>query len=234
MKGSVLVIGSLLWENENNAISKIQGQRREKWRECLDLSNRIPVSVPICYGRKSSTRRCTYTMVFANSVKNLGTAFIVPYKDKTPDYKTLRQQAIELAEAEGISSVKIKKYSNRLSASWGAIGIKIRNKPELNQIKKNWTDEFKHFNNLDYCIGNERPSISSDGMLNFEIDLPETIDFVFATPVKPELSQYPSIERVAKAVIESKPKYDTYVKENYDNGIRIHDDTKLIEFLLET
>ena len=45
MKGAVLIIGSLLWDNSNN---------RDFWRNVnLNINNKIPVFAPIRYGRKS-------------------------------------------------------------------------------------------------------------------------------------------------------------------------------------
>lgn len=229
MKGSVLVIGSLLWENETNSLNKNQGKLREKWRKDLDFENKIAVKVPIRYGRKSGSRICTYTIIFSNSVKSLGTAFIVPYKEETNSFEKIRQQAIELSKAEGIS----KKSSDNLIASWGAVGIAFnKNKGGIYaKLKKNWRKKFKTFKNKDYRIGSESPSIKENGELNFEFEIPNTIDYVFATPVKPNIAEYPNNEKIIEAILESNPRYDTYVIENYQNGIRIENDDELIEGL---
>jgi len=52
MKGAVIIIGSLLWENEENALNKEQGLIRAEWRKCLNLERKVSVVVPIRYGRK--------------------------------------------------------------------------------------------------------------------------------------------------------------------------------------
>lgn len=227
MKGAVLIIGSLLWENEENALNVEQGKLRSSWRKKLDLDKKMAISVPIRYGRKSKSKRCTYTMILSNSVSNFGTAFIVPFKKEINGYEELRNQALEFSVAEGISN---KRNPNRLTASWGTVAI-IFNKSKEKQwdaIKKKWHQEFSSFKNSDYKIGNEEPSIQQNGELNFQFEIPEDIDYVFATPIMPNISEYPTNERIIEAIIESKPRYDTYVKENFKNGIRVQGDEEII------
>ncbi|MBV6639731.1 MAG: hypothetical protein KI791_03385 [Cyclobacteriaceae bacterium] len=228
MKGGVLLIGSLLWEDETNSLNKEQGKLREKWRENLEISNKIYTKVPIRYGRKSTSKRCTYTMLFSNSVEQLGTAVIIPFINETETFNDIKNQALSLSYAEGISN---KRYPDRLIASWGAVGITFNKSKdeEYVELKKKWHDEFDHFDNVNYKIGTESPSISKKGELNFNLDLPEMLDYVFATPVIPNISMYPTSDKIVSAILESKPKYDTYVKQNFINGIRVHDDEKIIE-----
>src|SRR5690606_29334582 len=117
-----------------------------------------------------------------------------------------------------------------LIASWGAVGITFNETKEkqFKEIKDKWHQEFTSFENTDYKIGNEQPSILENGELNFKFNVPEDIDYVFATPVKPNISEYPTIDRIVEAIIESSPRYDTYVKENFKNGIRVDGDEQLI------
>ena len=71
LKFGVLIIGSLRWDNDN----------RKNWREeRLDIDQAVTVGAPIRYGRRSSKRGCTFTMVFSNSCQpdHLGTALLVP------------------------------------------------------------------------------------------------------------------------------------------------------------
>ena len=228
MKGAVIVIGSLLWENKENALNKKQGLIRTEWRKSLDLDNKISIKVPIRYGRKSSSKRCTYTMVFSNSVETIGKAYLIPFKETSKDFATLREQAMRLSIAEGISTDK---YPNRLKASWGSVAMSFNRNKDFSELKKQWHSEFKEFDNDGYRIGTEKPSITLKGELNFEINLPDDIDYVLATPVKPELNEYPNIEKIADAIIESKPRYETYAKENFKNGIRVENDEKLIQLI---
>lgn len=229
MKGAVLIIGSLLWENKENALKKEQGEKREKWRiKYLDIENKIPVKVPIRYGRKSSSRKCTYTMVFSNSVESLGDAFLVPFKNEITRFEQLKTQAINLAHAEGIAK---KIESTYLFNDWGAVGILFNESFNDNDIIDRWKKEFRDFSNDGYGIEEEKKSILNEGELNFNIEFPEEIDYVLATPVKPELSVYPSIEEIAKAINISSPKYDTYARLNYNEKIRVKDDDKLMKLI---
>lgn len=232
MKGAILIIGSLLWEDESNSINKKQGIIRKEWRKKLELENKIPIQVPIRYGRKSSSKRCTYTMIFSNSVESLGTAYIVPFKKESNCFGDIKLQALELSIAEGIST---EKHPNRLIAkTWGAVGI-VFNKHNGNiyeSFKADWSKEFvnESFNNEGYRIDEkETPSILKNGELNFEIDIPKGIDYIFATPVMPNIKRYPDSNKIAEAINESKPRYDTYVVENYKNGIRAYGDREIIK-----
>ena len=57
LRGGVIIIGSLLWDNSN----------RQKWRENnLCIEKQFKVYIPIRYGRCSCARKKTYTMVFSN------------------------------------------------------------------------------------------------------------------------------------------------------------------------
>jgi hypothetical protein len=233
MKGAVLLIGSLLWEDKTNSLNKSQGKLRSDWRKELDLENKIAVKLPIRYGRKSSSRKNTYTMIFSKSVQTYGTAFIIPYIQDTKYFEDVKFQALRFSEAEGISS---KEHPNRLIASWGAVGIAF-NKARIdlnNEIRKNWHKEFESFNNLGYKIGNESPSIQENGELNFELEFPYNIEYVFATPMQPNVAQYPTINKIIEAILESDTKYDTYVKENFRNGIRVENDNEIIRRLEKT
>ena len=232
MKGAVLIIGSLLWEDEINSLNKEQGLLRVEWRKKLDFENKIRVQVPIRYGRKSSSKRCTYTMVFSNSVESMGIAFVVPFKRDANCFEDIKIQALELSVAEGIST---EKYPNRLIASWGAVGILFNNEKGniYDKHKEDWHKEFNnhYFDNKDYKLGKEEPSIQQNGELNFYVEFPGEIDYVFATPVKPNVNEYPTIEKITDSIIESKPIYKTYVVENFNNGIRVKDDDEIIKRL---
>lgn len=57
MRGGILIIGSLLWDN---------GQR-DAWRRLrLRVGEKVYVKAPIRYGRRSQGRGNTFTMTFAH------------------------------------------------------------------------------------------------------------------------------------------------------------------------
>lgn len=227
MKGAVLIIGSLLWEDETNALDNEQGKLRSDWRNALDMRSKLNVDVPIRYGRKSSTRRCTYTMIFSNSAE-FGKGVIIPFKRKTTGFDTLKEQAINLSYAEGISSIK---YPDRLISSWGVVGI-IFNKSKEDKLKdiiNRWHFEFRDFKNSNkFRLKDEKPSVLDNGELNFKVQIPENIDYVFATPVIPNVNEYPNKKKIIEAIMESKPRYDTYLIKNFENGIRVKGDKEII------
>lgn len=227
MKGAVILIGSLLWEDTYNSIEKDKGQIRKEWRESLDISAKSLIEVPIRYGRISSTRRNTYTMVFSNSIETLGKAFIIPFKNETYTFEEVKFQALGIAKAEGISN---KKNPDRLITNWGAIGMAFNSKNEdkLLEIRSKWHKEFQDFDNKFYGIKGETPTIQKNGELNFRLEIPNEIDYVFATTVIPEPKKYPNIEEIVDAVENSNPRYDTYIKENFNHGIRVFGDEEIL------
>ncbi len=227
MKGAVILIGSLLWENSSNSIEKEKGKMRMEWRENLDISRKSLIEVPIRYGRKSRTRRDTYTMVFSNSIQYPGKAYLVPFKNEAKNFEEVKLQAIGIAKAEGIST---KKNPDRLISSWGTIGIafNIKNEEKLIEIRSKWHNEFRLFDNSKYGVNGEIPTIQKNGELNFQFKIPKDIDYVFATTVTPELKQYPDIEEIVNAVNNSNPRYDTYIIENFNHGIRVFGDEEIL------
>lgn len=78
LKGGVIIIGSLLWQEH---LHKPGDKIRLDWRkDYLDLENKIQVKVPIRYGRISTKSGSgIITMVFSNKMKKkLGFAHVVP------------------------------------------------------------------------------------------------------------------------------------------------------------
>ena len=140
IKGGVIIIGSLRWENKDNAIqeaeSKILAEKRKNWRErYLDLKEEKIIKLPIRYGRCSSSRKCTYTMVFSNLALNKeSSGLVIPYNNDIyfSNYLNFERQAQILADIEGIS-----KGDTRLRKSWGCIGLFINTKSEFAETLKN-------------------------------------------------------------------------------------------------
>jgi len=220
MNGGVLIIGSLLWD---------QSDQRVQWRQTLDLASKSKIPVPIRYGRISSSRKNTYTMVYSNSVPEHGKAYIVPFADSITCFEDLKDQAIALSYAEGISS---ERYPNRLAATWGAIGIKFHVDHSDNSIAGEWRDELRNMASFDptkYAVGEESPAITEDGILNFDFQLPDGIDYVLGTPVVPNIESYPSPEQIVQAIADSCPPYEEYIRENIRHGIEEPSHTRLVE-----
>ncbi|UBZ13324.1 hypothetical protein LDL77_15745 [Flagellimonas marinaquae] len=243
IQGAIIIIGSLFWENKNNCIqlksSKELAEKRKVWRESkLNMASAKLIDLPITYGRKSTSRYCTYTMAFSNSIDKKGKGYAIPYKEKInieENFNQLYCQALELAEVEGIS----KSGENTLVKKWGSVGLKLNSKFIKNN--KEITDRLftfweKYFSKLDidlYRIDeNENHSITTQGLLNFDIEGPlDEIDYFLATPVSPNVKKYPDGAEIAKAMNESREDYFTYFVENYKNGITTKYDDEIIKNL---
>ena len=112
IRGGVIIQGSLLWENEHNCISgdEEKGKARSVWRENhLNLNDSFPIPFPIRYGRCSSSRLCTYTMVMSReylSEAKIGQAKVVPFQKtyQSSNLAEITSEIEELTKVEGISS----------------------------------------------------------------------------------------------------------------------------------
>lgn len=237
------MIGSLFWEDKNNCIqlksSKELAEIRKVWRDTkLNMGSSKLIDLPITYVRKSTSRYCTYTMGFANSVDKKGKGYLVPFKDKInieENYNQLYCQALELAEVEGIS----KPGENTLVKKWGSVGLKLnpiffeKNKKVAENLLKFWKQYFSKLNIELYRIDkNEDYSITREGLLNFDIvESLGDIDYYLATPVSPNVNDYPNGVEIARAMNESREEYYSYFVENYNNGIITKYDEEIIENL---
>lgn len=231
LSGGVLIVGSLLWE---------ESEIRDKWRiQCLDLKQRQSVSLPIRYGRISTTRNCTYTMVFSSECKtqeNLGTGVFIPFAVNPINFEQLEAHVRRMISAE------FNKEKNLSSQNWdwGAMGISFNpniqsdDSPKLIALASfatKWAKKYSNtFNPDDYKIGNETSIISKTGILLIDWqNLPEKIDFVIATVIKTELKNYPTVKNIADRIVVNE--YDKYFKENRKEGITTFQDLEIVELL---
>ncbi|GAB5398921.1 MAG: hypothetical protein Aureis2KO_05060 [Aureisphaera sp.] len=225
-KGGAIIIGSLFWGKTPN---------RTKWRlvylETVD--KKVPIAIRIRYGRKSSTRQDTFTMIISNHPKtNFGTAYILPFKETIKNARNLESQAFAMAAAEGLW----KKSGPSLNKTWGTLGLlinpKLKNNRSLEIIKERWSKIYQEYNwnNSDYQIDNEPEIIDVNGFLNItwseEMD---DFDFLIATLTVPDPKKFLDEQIIADKINETG--YDEYFRTNYENGIRTFQDEKIIEML---
>lgn len=231
LRGGVIIIGSLFWEKT---------EIREKWiNDNLIEKQKQFVKVPIRYGRISSTRNCTFTMVFSTectAADKIGTGIFVPFAINPVSFSELLGQVKNLINAE-FNKIKNLKSPNW---DWGSVGI-ITNPSILKEDSPNfkaanlflseWAKKFPDdFNTDDYIVGKEESIISSEGTL--KIDWPfvdNYIDFAIATVVKPAIPQYPNEKNIADRMIVNE--YNTYFLQNLNSGIYTFQDEKIKEFL---
>jgi len=219
IKGGVIIIGSLIWEDHLN--NKKPDNIRKEWRKQNLINQPTLTKVPIRYGRESQTREDTYTMIFSKSCEdNLGQGLILPFNQDIITFEGLERQAIALAIAEGI----YKADNLRLTSNWGSVGLLIN--PKLNEtdfaskelIQKKWADIYHSYSDTfiddNYKTNDENSSpITQDGFLNItwqtEMD---AFDLLVATPVIPKPKSLLTANDIAKRMIDKN--YQTYFQSN--------------------
>lgn len=225
-KGGAIIIGSLFWENK---------PKRTKWRQVYLESTdyKIPTNVRIRYGRKSSTRQYTFTMIISNHPNTeFGSAYILPFKEKIKNARNLESQAFAMAGAEGLW----KKSGPSLNKSWGTVGLLINPKLEesrnLEIIKERWTKIYNGYkwDKSDYQIDNEPELIDENGFLHIEwTDEMDEFDFLIVTLTAPDPKKFLDEKIIADKINQTG--YDEYFFNNYKCGIRTFQDEKIIEKL---
>lgn len=238
-KSGVIIIGSLLWDDS---------VERVLWRKELDILNRKHIGLPIRYGRISSSRENTYTMVFSNemnTIKNLGKGYVIPYKNIIKSEQDFKIQILKLAKAEKISTT-------RMSCSWGTVSILIN--PNINQIKKNqikdywirlvdFTKETKSTTQKEPKIEkfgskNENKCISKNWALTINLDNQfnnelKEFDFLIATANsiehKDNIEEYPTFKQIAKSIFDNNH-YDYFLR-NRSEYIQTSHDKKIMKVL---
>lgn len=206
-----MVIGSLLWDNSH----------REEWRHThLNLNEQIYVKVPICYGRRSSKRGNTFTMVLRSDAK-LGQAVLLPCLSSVKNVEDLAHEASALWKAERSSAQK-----GEVGVSWGCVGILFRSADTHINLMKKWSLYFE--NNSKGPVA----PVNSDGILSIpwpkKLDnSPLTeVDIILSTATKAEKA-LPTAEDIADAWINQNHGYERYFFENVRHGIRTAEDLEI-------
>ena len=253
IKGGVITMGSLFWENGRNCLPTQKaiklGGKRTKWRnENLVISNSEKIQLPIRYGKKSSTRKNTYTMVFSSlALDKESHGLIIPYKEEIDfsNYLNFERQAQKLADVEGIS-----KGDNRLRKHWGCIGIYINSgsaKVKVDILNSYW----KSLRLTDGEYAKLDPEkirfyeLEKDGDFSLldknyclipKVEINTRLDFLFFLYMKAEhrnkekQKRYPTPQEIAEEINRSG--YETYYKENVKSEITTFEDNDINGFLI--
>lgn len=227
LKLGILAIGSLYWD---------ASPARQKWRESL-TDERVYVSAHIRYGRKSSSRGDTYTMVFSSSA-GPGQARVLSARPvNSPE--DLIGQAVSLWTAEKNGTTQ----NRSISAKWGCVVLcrnPKRRLPEsfLNAWLEKIQTERSNYSAFTVAQG-ECNLVTHQGMLDIawpvdangsELDF----DMLLATanyPFAPgNLQPYPSPKQVADAWLAS-PQHANYFHSNRQHGIFTFQDREIARFL---
>jgi hypothetical protein len=115
LNAGVLIIGSLLWD-----------ESRQTWRDaCLDMTTIKTVTAPVRYGRLSSSRGNTYTMVFSRLCET-GHAKVIRCRRGISTAADLIAEAEALWKAEQSDAAP-----GRIAAGWGCVALLCNREREL-------------------------------------------------------------------------------------------------------
>jgi hypothetical protein len=231
LKGGVIIIGSLLWQDY---LDRQGDDIRLNWRNAhLDIKNRIPVKLPIRYGRISSSN--IMTMVFSNRMaKKNGFGYVVPFKNIIDNKDKLLCEAVALSAAEGMKG--------NFVCSWGILTYLLNDSIIDVDKKKEIVKLFRQrknagFNVLEYKVGKERSCITKSLKLDIhwvvpvlESDKPkiDELHFLLATATKP-MSKIPSPQEIAQTIKSDNKR--KYFINNLTHGIITYNDFEISKLL---
>lgn len=227
MKISILMIGSLYWD---------EATEREEWRHArLDGTNPLHVRAPIRYGRRSSSRGHSYTMVFSAGMEKerFGQAIVLPCKHPATTVDDLLEEAKHLwaAESNGERTARIYK-------SWGCVALLPNLKRKLPEGLvagwKSYVSGKRDYPQLKSAKA-ERKAVSASGILKIcWPQLPDGTDLKFdallATATNPTIKNdcYPSARAIAKAWTTGQGnRYISYFDNNVSSGITTWQDQEI-------
>lgn len=197
LKGGILIIGSLYWD-----------LNRENWRETSLNKDLTYTPVPIRYGRRSNSRKNTFTMIFSEHCKDkLGQGIIVGFNKHIHSFNDIYLQAQAAAKAEGIW----KETNKNLNSNWGAIVILLN--PNLDNnireyILSEWVKNYSlgEFNPEIFKERNKECIISNKAVLNITWEKQmDDYDILLSTVTRPD----------PKTLITAKDIADSFLQNNY-------------------
>jgi hypothetical protein len=208
MRAGIPIIGSLLWD---------QKSPRPTWRSRLAVDRKILVSVPFRYGRRSSTRGHTFTMVFDTHADH-GEALVVPFKEALPDPKALVAEAEALWQAERASA-----ELGSIAADWGCVGVRFQDEAPAATWLQAWSDRFGETTPI--------PPVTTTGKLDMHWPtpisrVPVDLDVLLAAATLPDEPR-PTPAAIADAWVDQNQGYEEYFFENVRHGIRASEDLRI-------
>jgi len=238
LRTGILIAGSLYWSDRRHRVL----WRRDHLRE----GSEIPVSVPIRYGRQSSTG--SYTMVFAPGCP-LGQAKILECLQGNDTIGDIIRQAQGLWLAESPDGSP-RRPTETLASDWGCVALLANPRSALpKSLFDAWAvrvAEEKHHRTKARCYDSYayavkgRAAISDGGKLQVawpiradtgtEVD---SLDLLLATATKPtpdkRTQDYPTAEQIAAAWRKTGDPH--YFVENRKHGFHTFQDDKIKKHL---
>ncbi|HET6842342.1 MAG TPA: hypothetical protein VFK06_11765 [Candidatus Angelobacter sp.] len=225
----ILIIGSLLWD-----------ERRQQWRDArLNMASMDTVTAPIRYGRLSSSRGNTYTMVFSRLCEP-GQAKLVTCSHTVSSLEDLLAQAEHLWKAEQLNADQ-----GRIAVGWGCVALLFNPERKIPEdLLKGWADRVGREADYGHVSQTEDEGIlvSEDGLLQIawprlvKDGTPVQLDLLLATANDPGITatspRYPEPETIANAWNAAASKHTEYFWKNLDNGIRTFQDEEIRTLLL--
>jgi hypothetical protein len=234
----ILIAGSLYWNDQPHRVLWRRGHLRK--------GSEIPVSVPIRYGRLSSTG--SYTVVFAPGCR-LGQAKILEclHGNDTIGDIIREAQALWLAESRDGSP---KRPTETLASDWGCVVVLANPASDLlKNLLGEWTTRVakeKHhktqarfYDSQAYAV-NGTAAISDAGKLQIEWPVRadtgaavDSLDLLLATATKPTPGQatgdYPNAKLVAAGWLRTRD--PQYFVENRRHGFHTFQDKDITDHL---
>ena len=232
MRIGILIVGSLHWDGSPT---------RCQWRrDRLEGGGQQMVRVPIRYGRRSTSRGNTFTMVFARScasAEKLGTGLVVPARAKC----RAPEQLVE--EAEWLWAAERKSLSRAgIAQNWGRVCLlHPPGRPLPEQFQHAWSEAVRaagiHFRQIPAAIGEQQLIDLASGVaqLGWPTDAESTealggFDLLLLTATEPTLTKstdYPSAQEVAEAWRADPNGHVSYFYNNRQNGITTFEDDEI-------
>jgi hypothetical protein len=206
MRAGILIIGSLLWDEESG---------RPEWRQSrLDMDCAVHVKVPIRYGRRSTKRGKTFTMTFAGDGDPSGQGVLVPCRANLSDIAALAAEAEALWKAEHCSA-----KAGSIAAAWGCVGALF---PGNLATSADWSRSW-----VERKVS-PIPPVGSNGLLS--IRWPSMVDgtaagmdVVLAAATKGDVPS-PDPKSIAEGWTGQDDGNEQYFFQNVKHGIRTPDD----------
>lgn len=207
MRGAVLIIGSLLWDDRH----------RDLWRRSrLRISEKVHVQAPIRYGRRSQKWGNTFTMTLSADAPP-GQAALVPCTAIIEDVAGL------IAEAEALWSAEQSTASQgSIGASWGCVGVLFRDESAHEDWLAAWVEHFRSRTSSVSPV-DDRGILRIPWLLTASEARRADVDVVLATATKAE-ARRPTVADIADAWLDQHNGYERYFFENVRHGIRTPDD----------